>query len=158
FFEPVEHRAQVQVVGLDRPEVAFDAGEVLVGGHHAGRVQLVSGDGGAQDVDPAEGGFGVDLRLLTGDGEAVVGDRDVEVLAGLVFIDHLARLDADLRRACQPSGLDAGGNEGQQLPGRGQQVLALAGPLFGEHRVTAADEPLAGEVRAGDLGQVLLIE
>ena len=39
-----------------------------------------------------------------------------------------------------------------------QQVFALAGALGGEHRVAAGDQPLAGEVRAGDLGQVLLIE
>ena len=35
-FEAVVDRAQVQVVGLDGAEVAFDAGQVLVGGHDAG--------------------------------------------------------------------------------------------------------------------------
>ena len=39
-----------------------------------------------------------------------------------------------------------------------EQVLALAGAVGGQHRVAAGDQPLAGEVRAGDLGQVLLVE
>ena len=36
-FEPVPDGPQVQVVGLDVPEVPFEAGQVLVGGHSAGR-------------------------------------------------------------------------------------------------------------------------
>ena len=37
--EAVVDRAQVQVVDLDGAEVAFDVGEVLVGGDHAGGVE-----------------------------------------------------------------------------------------------------------------------
>ena len=47
---------------------------------------------------------------------------------------------------------------GQELLGRLQQVLALAGAVGGERGVAAGDQPLSGEIRAGDLGQVLLIE
>jgi hypothetical protein len=36
--------------------------------------------------------------------------------------------------------------------------LALAGPLGGQDRVAAGDQPLAGVVRGADLGEVLLIE
>ncbi len=36
--------------------------------------------------------------------------------------------------------------------------LAGAGAVGGQDRVAAGDQPLAGEVRAGDLGQVLLVE
>src|SRR6185312_11942369 len=147
FFEPVEHRPQVQVVGLHRPEVALDVPEVFVGGHHAGRAEFGGRDGGADDVDPVEGGFVGDLRLAAGDGQAVIGDGDVEVLTGLVLADHLAGLDPDLRGAAQPPGGHSAGDGGQQLPGRLQQVLALAGALFGEHRVAAGDQALAGEVR-----------
>ena len=46
----------------------------------------------------------------------------------------------------------------EQPFGGGEQVLALAGALGGQHRVAAGDQPLAGEVRRGDLGQVLLAE
>ena len=37
--EAVVDGAQVEVVGLDDPEVAFDVGEVLVGADHPGRVE-----------------------------------------------------------------------------------------------------------------------
>ena len=47
---------------------------------------------------------------------------------------------------------------GEQLLGGGQQVFALAGPVGGQHRVAAGDQPLAGEVVGGDLGEVLLVE
>jgi hypothetical protein len=60
-------------------------------------------------------------------------------LAGLVPVDHLADLDADLPRAPELAGLQPGA-------------------LLGEHRIAAADQPLAGEVFGGDLGQVLLVE
>ena len=60
-FEAVVDRAQVQVVDLDGAEVAFDVGQVLVGGDDGGGVELVGGDAGAQHVDAVEGGFGVDL-------------------------------------------------------------------------------------------------
>src|SRR6185437_2859676 len=149
FFEPVEDGPQVKVVGLDVAEVPLDVFEVLVGGDHGGGVELVSGDGGAQHVEPVEGGFGVDLVLLAGDGQAGVGDRDAEVLAGLVCADHLADLDADRPGAGQPARLDPGDDGGQQPLGGGQQVLPLAGAVGGQHRVAAGDQPLAGEVRRG---------
>ena len=49
-------------------------------------------------------------------------------------------------------------DDGAQQLGGGQQVLALAGALGGQHRVAAGDQPLAGKVRRGHLGRVLLIE
>src|SRR5207253_10025766 len=66
FFEPVEDRAQVQVVGFDVPEVPLDVFEVLVGGDHGGGAEFVCGDGGAQHVEPVQGGFGVDLDRKSG--------------------------------------------------------------------------------------------
>ena len=42
--------------------------------------------------------------------------------------------------------------------GGGQQRFPLAGPLGFQERVLAGHQPLAGEVRGGDLGQVLGIE
>src|SRR5207237_10315848 len=94
-FEVVEHRPQVQVVGLDVPEVPFHVFEVLVGGDHGGGVQLGGGDGGAQHVEPVQRGLGVDPVLPAGHVQGVIGDGDGEVLGGLVSADHLARLQAD---------------------------------------------------------------
>ena len=50
------------------------------------------------------------------------------------------------------------GDLGQVGLGGGQQAFALAGPLGFQERVHAGHQPLAGEVRGGDLGQVLDIE
>jgi len=56
-------------------------------------------------------------------------------------------------------GLPGPGDEGgEQLLGGGEEFGAGAGPVGGQDRVAAGDQPLAGEVRRGDLGQVLLIE
>ncbi len=158
FLEPVEHRPQVQVVGLDVAEVPFHVFEVLVGGDHGGAVQFGGGDRGAEHVEPVQGGFGVDPVLPALDGQAGIGDGDGEVLAGLVLADHLADLDADRPGAGEPAGLDAGEEGGEQLLGGGQQVLADPGAVGGQDRVAAGDQPLAGEVIGGDLGEVLLVE
>ena len=58
--EAVMDGAQVQVVGFDDAEVAFDVGEVLVAADDPGGVEFVGGDAGAQHVDAVQGGFGVD--------------------------------------------------------------------------------------------------
>ena len=50
-----------------------------------------------------------------------------------------------------------GGDGGQLLLGGGQQLAALALPFGGQQRIAAHDEPLAGELVAGDLGQVALV-
>ena len=66
-------------------------------------------------------------------------------------------VDADGVFAGQPPGGDAGGDRGEQLSGGGEQVLALAGAIFGQDGVAAGDQALAGEIGRGDLGQVLLV-
>ena len=58
----------------------------------------------------------------------------------------------------QPAGRDAGGDRGEELLGGGQQGFALAGAFVGQRGVAAGDQPLAGKVRRGDLGEVLLVE
>ena len=87
----------------------------LVGSASTGTVavELADGHRGAQHVDPVEHGFGVDLVLLTGDRQAVIGDGDGGVLAGLVPGDHLADLDPDVSGALQAACLDAGDEGGE---------------------------------------------
>jgi hypothetical protein len=69
--------------------------------------------GGAQDLEPVQGGSGVDLVLLAGHGQAVVADHDGEVLACLVLADHLADLNADRSGAGQLVDPDAGDEGGE---------------------------------------------
>ena len=147
--QAVEDRAQVQVVGFDVPEVAFDVLEVLVGGHGAGGVESVGGDGGADDVDPVEPGLGVDLVLLALDGQAGVGDGDVKCLA-ILYLSMTSPTFTPISAApVQPAGGDPGDDRGEELLGGGEQVLALAGALGGQGGVAAGDQPLAGEVGGG---------
>jgi hypothetical protein len=80
------------------------------------------------------------------------------VLGHLVPVQDLAGLLADLGGTGEPAGGDPGGDRGEQLLGGRQEGFALAGAFAGEGRVAAGDEPLAGEVRRGDLGEVLLVE
>src|SRR5665811_2474391 len=70
---PVVDGAQVQVDALDGAEVAFDAGQTLVGGHHLARVHLLGAVGGADDIQPVQGRLGGDLVLVAGEGERVFG-------------------------------------------------------------------------------------
>src|SRR5262249_38090951 len=149
---------QVQVVGLEVPEVPLDVLEAFVCGHDRAGTQLGGGDGGAQHVEAVQGRLGVDLVLPAGDGQGGVGDGDGEVLAGLVLADHLAGLDADLVLPGQPPRIDAGDEGLEELPGGAGQLLAGAGAVFGQRWVAAGDQPLTGVVRVADLGQVLLVE
>src|SRR5713101_1231546 len=73
FFEVVVDGAQAGVVGLDVAEVSFQVGQVFVGGDDAGSIEVTGGYRGAQHVEAIEGGLGVDLVLLAGDGQAGVG-------------------------------------------------------------------------------------
>ena len=53
-------RAQVHIDGLEGAEVAFHAGQRLVGGHDLGRSHLLGIDGGADEVQPVQGRLGGD--------------------------------------------------------------------------------------------------
>jgi hypothetical protein len=117
--EPVEDGPQVQVLGLDVPEVAFEAGEVFVGGHRAGGVEGVRGDRGADDVDPVGERFGVDGGLAAALADPFADVED-EVLGDLALADDLPGRDADLVRVLQPPGGDPGGDLAQVRLGRGQ--------------------------------------
>src|SRR5262249_17916343 len=144
--------AQVQVAGFDRPEVAFDAGQVLVGRYGAGGAELAGRDRGADDVDAVQGGLGVDGRLVPPPGQAAFADVEDEVLGDLVPVDDLPGPQPDLVRVFDPAGAYLVLDLGQEGFGGGEQVLALAGPLGGQGGVAAGDQPFARVVRAGDLG------
>jgi hypothetical protein len=156
--EVVVDRAQVQVVGLDRAEVAFEVGEVFVGGDGGGRVEAGGGHAGADDVDAIQRGFGGDLGLAAADSQGGVGDRGVEVFGHFEFVDRLAEFDPDPVRAGQPAFGHRRGEGSQRFFGGGQQRVTFAGSFIGQCRVAAGDQPFAGVVGVGDLGQVGLVE
>ena len=81
-------------------------------------------------------------------------------LATLCRLMILPDAQGDLVLASQRSAgpFDGGVDGGQVGFGGGQQLVAFAGPFGGERRVAAGDEPLAGIVGVGDLGQVVFVE
>ena len=97
---------------------------------------------------------------FAGEGERLVGDVEVEVFGHFVAVDHLADPQCDLVLAAQRAARSDGGSGdgGELFFGGGQQVLAFAGPLFGQGGVAAAHQPFAGIVRGGDLGEVVFVE
>src|SRR5450759_1440602 len=155
---PVVDGAQVQVDGFEGSEVAFHPGQRLVGRHYLGGVHLLGPDGGADDVEPVQGGLGGDGFGVAGEGERVVGDGQGGVLGHLVAADDLADPDPDLPGAGQAPGNHGGGDLGQLGVGGGQQCQAFTGPLGGKGGVAARDQAFGGVVRVGDLGEVHLVE
>jgi hypothetical protein len=62
--EAVVDRADQQLEALERAEGAFDLFELPVGAQDLGGCERLLGDGGAQHVDPVEGGLALDLLVL----------------------------------------------------------------------------------------------
>src|SRR5664280_3189214 len=153
---PVVDGAQVQVDALQGAEVAFDPGQGLVGRHDLGGVHLLGADGGADDVDPVQGGLGGDLVLVAGGGEPVVGDVQGVVLGHLVPTDDLPDPDPDLGGTGQAPGSHSGDDLGQLGVGGRQQGQASAGPLGGQGGVAARDQALSRVVGVGDLSLSLI--
>ena len=83
---------------------------------------------------------------------------EVQVFGHLVLVDHFADFEADLVGAGEAARGDGGQDRCQELFGGGEQFAAFAGAFGGQEWVAAADEPLAGVVGVGDLGEVLIIE
>ena len=70
----------------------------------------------------------------------------------------MPRADPDVVGAGQGAATDAGHDLVEQCLGGVEQGAAFAGAFGGQQRVAAGDQPLAGVVGVGDLGQVLLVE
>ena len=140
-----------------RSTEAADPGEALVPDGASG---VRSGSIGAGDVDAVELFFGGDLLVDAFEGEGVLGDLGVEVLGDLVSVDDFSDADADGVLAAEgPLGPPGGLSDGfEELFGGGEEFEPLAVALGGEPRIAADDEPFAGEVVAGDFGEVALVE
>src|SRR3990172_5251966 len=99
---------------------------LLGGAAGVGRGKVTLGDAGAQDVDAVERCLGGDLLLLAGEGEAGVGDLELEVLADAPAVPDLADCEPDRALAGEGALRDAGPDLGERALGRGEQVVALA--------------------------------
>src|SRR5512133_2483844 len=106
-FQPVPDGPQVQVVLADT-EVLLHIGQVLVGGHGGGCVKSGRGDGGADDVDAVEGGFGADGCLVALPGEGCLADAGDEVLGDLALADYLAHAHPDRGSVFEVAGFHHG--------------------------------------------------
>ena len=115
---------------------------------------------GAQDVEAVERGFGGDAGRIADEAQVIVGDGDLEVLGDLAAAEHGADRQADLGGAAQwLAGAPNAGLDGDQLLlGGVEQLATLAGALGGKRRIAADDQPFAGIVRAGDLGEIAIVE
>ena len=154
------HGSDVDVDRLHQAEVPLDSREVLVGRDDSGRVELAVLDRRAQHVDAVERGLLGDRRLVAREAEGVLFDCDGEVLGHLVAVEHLAEAQGDRVLAPQRSAraLACADEVFEVGLGRGEQRLALSGPLFGQERVLRTDESLTGIVGMGDLAEVHLVE
>src|SRR5208283_2401402 len=100
----------------------------------------------------------VDAGLVAPVGEAGVGDGALKVLAHLVFVDDFADGFPDGTGPGEPAGGHAFGDGRQGGFGGGQQGGAFAGAFDSQGGVAAGDQPFAGVVGVGDLGQILGVE
>ncbi len=100
--------ADLEVDGLHRPKRALDLREGFVMAHAACTIETFRCDRGADDINAIEGRLRGDGILLTGKGEARVGEREGEVLGHLVAVDHATDRKPDLVLPLQAAGGDAG--------------------------------------------------
>ena len=156
--QPVVEGTDLEVDRLHRPERPLDPGEGLVVAHTAWAIEALRPDRGADDIDPIEGRLGGDGLLLTGKGQARVGDREREVFGHLVAVHDTAHGQADPVLPLEPSGRDPDGDLHQILFGGPEQVLALVAPQLHQLRVATGDEPLPRIVGMGELAEVPFIE
>ncbi len=114
-------------------------------------------EAGPDDVDAVEPGLGVDLLGVALPAHPVIPDLDVEVLTHLPAVGLFADCGVDAVAVVR-SGLSPPrtcGNLGERGLGARKQILALSRPFLTETRVQADHQALAGEVRAGDLGDLI---
>ena len=147
--QPMVDGADMQIERFHGAERPFDFGKSLVAAHRLGRVHLLLGHAGADDVDAIERGFGGDRGDVAGELQIVVGDGELEVLGDLAPAKHGSDGQADpvsapKRLAGAP---DAGLDADEFLLGGVEQFDPLAGAFGGEIGIAADHQPLAGKVR-----------
>ena len=108
------------------------------------------GQAGAQHVDTVQGGLGVDVAAYA----RMLNESSVILMVKCLAILYLLTLPIRSRSVSRPrAGGARGGWPQRYFPelffGGGQQLAAFAGAFFGQRRVAAAHQPLAGIVGMG---------
>jgi hypothetical protein len=143
-FQPVTHRADLEIDGLDAAEGALHPGQGFVAAHGGRVVHDLEAEAGAHDIDAIRGGLGFDRVGFAREGEARIGDGQIEMFAHFMLVDHAADGQRDVRGATQRLALARGGQSDTReiaFGGR-QQFLALAGALGGKIAIAANDQTL----------------
>ena len=94
--QPVMHRTDLQIDGLDAAKGALHQGQGLVAAHRLGIAQHVGGEVRADDIQAIGCRLGGDLGGLAGEAEGRVSDVEIEMLAHLVGVEHRADRERDL--------------------------------------------------------------
>ena len=89
----------MQVDRLQAAKGAFHHGQRFVCLDRGSVGEGLFGQAGSHGIEAVEGDLLRDLLMLSGEGEPVVGDRQIEVLGHLVPVEHSADGHADLGRA-----------------------------------------------------------
>src|SRR6516162_242838 len=121
--DPMEHRTQLKIDGLERAEGVLDAAETFVGAYRSGGIAVSCQQVGADHIDAVECGLGSDAGGVLGEAETIVGDADLEMLGHVAPSQHGADRLADRRGAAQRPArlLHAGGNTCERLLGRSEE-------------------------------------
>jgi hypothetical protein len=114
----------------------------------------------ARLVQPVQCRLGLDGIELAPVAQRRLGDGQLEVLGHVEVVDHATHTQADgILTAQRVTSTLRGRHDLVQIElGGREQLQPLARALLGQQRVATHDQPFTGEVRAGQLQQVALIE
>ncbi len=147
------HRAQGQLRRLERAKRPFHPGETLVSLHRLRGPDLGGRQAGANDVDAIQLSLRVDLLLVPGPADVVVSHLDPKVLGDLLAVHVPTHPAVDRLLAAQPRsrGAHGAGDRLQDLFGRAEQFLPLAGAVLAQAGIEADQQAFSGKFRAEDL-------
>ena len=148
----------LEVHGLVAAKRPLDGGEVFISPYRFLGIELFFGHAGTDDVDPIEGRFLGDAGIVALVGERFLGDGELEMLAHLKAIDHLAHRNPII---VGPLG-GAGRALSPRRSGPARARWLVATPLVSERalplpRIAADDQALLWIIGTLDLGEVPLV-
>ena len=86
----------MQIDGLETAKSSFYSGQALIAGHHLPTGQGLGFDAGADDINPVEALFPLDVGFFARVVKTVFFDAQFKVLAHLVAVEDLAGAHPDI--------------------------------------------------------------